>query len=90
MNKELSAIKERIDSLPSAEVKAQPTVEANQSPAFNDDLFNIKKETEETKTNLNKLKDNVQNVIKKIKEEMTANKTEINTELDKIESEMFA
>jgi predicted transcriptional regulator len=50
----------------------------------------MKKETEETKINLNKLKDNVQNVVKKIKEEMTANKTEIHTELDKIKSDMFA
>ncbi len=88
MNKELSAIKERIDSLPSAEVKAQPTVEANLSLAFCDDLAKMKKETEETNSNLNKLKDNVQNVVKKIKEEMTANNTNIQASLDKLQVEI--
>ncbi len=88
MNKELSAIKERINSLPSAEVKAQPTVEANQSPAFNEDLAKMKKETEETNSNLNKLKDNVQNIVKKIKEEMTAKNTNIQASLDKLQVEI--
>ncbi len=88
MNKELSAIKERIDSLPSAEVKAQPTVEANQSPASNEDLAKMKKETEETNSNLNKLKDNVQNIVKKIKEEMTAKNTNIQASLDKLQVEI--
>ena len=75
---------------PVAEVKTEPAAEVKANSAPNDDLTSMKKETEEIKINLNKLKDNVQNVVKKIKEEMTANKTEIHTELDKIKSDMFA
>jgi|694.fasta_scaffold115035_2 hypothetical protein len=75
---------------PVAELKTKPAAEVKANSAPNDDLTSMKKETEETKINLNKLKDNVQNVVKKIKEEMTANKTEIHTELDKIKSDMFA
>jgi uncharacterized protein YPO0396 len=48
----------------------------------------MKKETEETNSNLNKLKDNVQNVVKKIKEEMTANNTNIQASLDKLQVEI--
>ena len=44
---------------PVAEVKAEPAAELKPSPASSDDLTNLKKETEETKTNLNKLKENV-------------------------------
>ncbi len=86
LKKEIEILK----SNPVAEVKTEPAAEVKANSAPNDDLTSMKKETEETKINLNKLKDNVQNVLKKIKEEITANKTEINTELDKIESEMFA
>ena len=83
MNKEILAIKEKIHVSPATEVKAESKhVEANASLASNDDLINMKKEAEETKTNLIKLKENVQNVVKKIKEEMSTNKTEMLTELD--------
>ena len=44
---------------PVAEVKAEPAAELKPSPASSDDLIILKKETEETKTNLNKLKENV-------------------------------
>jgi hypothetical protein len=48
----------------------------------------MKKETEETNSNLNKLKDNVQNIVKKIKEEMTAKNTNIQASLDKLQVEI--
>lgn len=48
----------------------------------------MKKETEETNSNLNKLKDNVQNIVKKIKEEMTAQNTNIQASLDKLQVEI--
>jgi len=48
----------------------------------------MKKETEETNSNLNKLKDNVQNIVKKIKEEMTEKNTNIQASLDKLQVEI--
>lgn len=78
----MEGLKKDIDALkanPIAEVKAEPFAEAKPNPATNDDLINMKKETEETKANLNKLKENVQTIVKKIKEEFTSNKTETGT-----------
>ena len=59
MNKEIIAIKSKIDALPTAEVKADPASEVKPSLTSNEDIKNLKKESEETKTNLNKLKENV-------------------------------
>ena len=50
----MEGLKKDIDVL-----KAHPVADVKPNPASNDDLINLKKETEETKTNLNKLKDNV-------------------------------
>jgi predicted nucleic acid-binding Zn-ribbon protein len=61
MNKEIIAIKSKIDALPTAEVKADPASEVKPSLTSNEDIKNLKKESEETKTNLNKLKENVYN-----------------------------
>ena len=49
----------------------------------------IKKDSEETKASLNKLKENVQNVVKKIKEEFTANKTETAASLEEINKDLI-
>jgi hypothetical protein len=88
MNKEIIAIKSKIDALRDAEVKADPASEVKPSVTSNEDITNLKKESEETKTNLNKLKENVQNIVKKIKEEFTANKTDTVISIEGIKKEI--
>ena len=53
INKEIVSIKEKLDSQPKAETKAEPVAEVPKSePVNNEELSNLKKEAEETKVTL--------------------------------------
>ena len=84
INKEIKAMQEKLGDIRTAEPSV---VDAKPSEPASADLTTIKKDAEETKTNLAKsvednkaalaeFKESVQGVVKKIKEEFTANKTE--------------
>ena len=49
-----------------------------------EEIAQLRKDSEENKTNLAKLKENLQNVLKKVKDEFTANKTETQTAIESI------
>jgi ElaB/YqjD/DUF883 family membrane-anchored ribosome-binding protein len=48
----------------------------------------LRKDCEENKSSLAKLRENLQNVLKKVKEEFTQNKTETQAAIDSINSQL--